>query len=1015
MPKRAAKTKRVPSQLPDSPFSLKDETVERWIKTGEQPGLLEDYFGRQNYQELRELSLEAAARRRGGPRVLILPGIMGSTLGRPGAVFDDVIWIDPIDIARGNIEQLRLNGGAPKIEALGVVLLAYLRLKLKLTIAGFDADFFPFDWRRSIDHLATALARRLEVEAAPEIHLVAHSMGGLVARAAIAKGAPKVVRLIMLGTPNFGSFVPIQALRGTYPIVRKVAAVDLTNTAEELAERVFATFPSLYQMMPSPAKFDAVRLSEIDSWPKSGPRPLTSLLKEVGGVSLKLATPQQRNPFFMIAGVRQETLVGVRANHDEFQYEFSKDGDGTVPLSLAELPGATTFYVEESHGSLPNNGPVAAAVAEILNTGKTSVLTAQRPAPSRDGRRVVTERELRALEAEAPRPRILSQREKRRLLEEVASPDAKAREMPVTALPPSAPAAGPVGQQTFDRVVIGRRLQHRLDLKLVCGSITDVDARAYVLGFFRDVTPSGAARDIDARLDGAITEFTTRRMFSGHVGEIFMMPAGRHAIRTDTIVFAGLGLFDAFDREVQQLVSENVVRTLVRTRVEEFATVFLGGGSGRSPASSLQSMIEGFLRGLRDADSGQRFRSIILCEIDRGRYDAMRAELYRLLGTSLFEDFEITLDEEAIPPAEAAPAVRAGARRRDPVYLLVRQEGEEEGDMLLRTSLLTAGEKAAVVSESCSVSPAGLDRHLAKLQSSRLTMESMAAFGAELGKLVVPADIRALLYTMRDRHLVVVHDAPASRIPWETLSIESRDGGSAWSPAAEAGMSRRYTADNLSIAKWLEQRRRDKTLQVLLVVNPTEDLPGAEAEGRRILELVQSHPSVSVNAVRGADATKNALSQFFRSGDYDVVHYAGHAFFNPARPSESGMICAGRQVLSGRDLAGVGNLPSLVFFNACEAARVRKASPMRSRVERSVGMAEAFLRGGVANYVGTYWPVGDEAASVFANAFYTGLLQGATIGDALLAGRRKVAAIQSIDWADYVHYGDYEFALKENF
>ena len=75
------------------------------------------------------------------------------------------------------------------------------------------------------------------------------------------------------------------------------------------------------------------------------------------------------------------------------------------------------------------------------------------------------------------------------------------------------------------------------------------------------------------------------------------------------------------------------------------------------------------------------------------------------------------------------------------------------------------------------------------------------------------------------------------------------------------------------------------------------------------------------------------------------------------------------------------------------------------------GIAEAFLSGGVANFLGTHWPVGDEAAAAFSRALYETLLHGDTLGAAVLAARRRVAAIPSIDWADYVHYGNAEFRL----
>jgi CHAT domain-containing protein len=176
---------------------------------------------------------------------------------------------------------------------------------------------------------------------------------------------------------------------------------------------------------------------------------------------------------------------------------------------------------------------------------------------------------------------------------------------------------------------------------------------------------------------------------------------------------------------------------------------------------------------------------------------------------------------------------------------------------------------------------------------------------------------------------------------------------------------------------------------------------------------------VKLDEVQGERATKAALLQKFQSGQYDVIHYAGHAFFDEANPARSGLLCHGREVLSGADLATIGNLPSLVFFNACEAGRIRgvRRGPglrVERRIERSVGFAEAFMRGGVANFVGTYWPVGDAAASRFADVFYSAILGGKTLGAAITEGRLTVRdRVKSVDWADYIHYGDHDFMVKE--
>ena len=67
------------------------------------------------------------------------------------------------------------------------------------------------------------------------------------------------------------------------------------------------------------------------------------------------------------------------------------------------------------------------------------------------------------------------------------------------------------------------------------------------------------------------------------------------------------------------------------------------------------------------------------------------------------------------------------------------------------------------------------------------------------------------------------------------------------------------------------------------------------------------------------------------------------------------------------------------------------------------GLAEAYLRGGVANYMGTYWPVNDAAAMAFAEEFYTNVINGISLGQSLLLSRQKVEALGSVDWADYIH------------
>jgi hypothetical protein len=370
--------------------------------------------------------------------------------------------------------------------------------------------------------------------------------------------------------------------------------------------------------------------------------------------------------------------------------------------------------------------------------------------------------------------------------------------------------------------------------------------------------------------------------------------------------------------------------------------------------------------------------------------------------------------------------IRVGVRKDAAfVYLLVERETRERvpsgaradvepAEVVLRSSLLSAGSKAAILRGTRRVATLELCRFLERLETPNLSLSGLQQIGKDLGKLVLPDEVAQGLAAMREYHVVVVHDALASRLPWEVLST----GG--WSPGMERGISRRYAADNLSVAKWLEQRRFGENLDVLLVVNPTENLPGAEKEAAVLRKLAGERSGVKLYEIRGQDATRQRLLREFQSGNYDVVHYAGHAFFDAQKPSQSGVICNGDEVLSGADLAQLRALPALVFFNACESGRVRgraqRKNPhldMPRRAERTLGLAEAFLRGGVANYVGTYWSVSDEAAPEFASSFYEAILGGNAIGQAMQNARQRLVAMRSVDWANYIHYGSYDFSLKE--
>ena len=152
------------------------------------------------------------------PLVFILPGISGSHL----KVGDDRVWIDPLQLARGGVAKLGLHEPGVMPEAPLDRYYGDLCDHLRRT---HNVQPIAYDWRKSIvgtaKGFAPLLAEALDRKPEVPVRIVAHSMGGLVARTAFALDGKlwkrfqdrRGSRLVMLGTPNGGSWsIPLMLL-----------------------------------------------------------------------------------------------------------------------------------------------------------------------------------------------------------------------------------------------------------------------------------------------------------------------------------------------------------------------------------------------------------------------------------------------------------------------------------------------------------------------------------------------------------------------------------------------------------------------------------------------------------------------------------------------------------------------------------------------------------------------------------------------------------------------------------
>ena len=129
----------------------------------------------------------------------------------------------------------------------------------------------------------------------------------------------------------------------------------------------------------------------------------------------------------------------------------------------------------------------------------------------------------------------------------------------------------------------------------------------------------------------------------------------------------------------------------------------------------------------------------------------------------------------------------------------------------------------------------------------------------KLGALTLHPALASALLATRGQALSVVHDAAGSRVPWEALNLRG------WFPALEGGLSRRYATADLVPARFDAGRREQRELGVLLIANPTGDLPGAEAERERIARILGRVKAVRLTEVAGEAATLARVTAEFES------------------------------------------------------------------------------------------------------------------------------------------------------
>lgn len=283
---------------------------------------------------------------------------------------------------------------------------------------------------------------------------------------------------------------------------------------------------------------------------------------------------------------------------------------------------------------------------------------------------------------------------------------------------------------------------------------------------------------------------------------------------------------------------------------------------------------------------------------------------------------------------------------------------------------------------------------------SDANLANLKLAGEELARQLIPKDLQARLRdTMGSLALTI--DEELAPVPWELLY----DG--------EQFLCRRFDLGRRLITDWRPNAtvwrpaELQQPLRMLVICSDTRgDLERLEQECTSLLSNMDAHPDkLSVRLLRAQDL--ESVRRSLKS--YDLVHFAGHADYDPTDPGGAGWHL-GDGKLTADEISTLGMarpMPVLVFSNACQTGL---AGPWNDqRRGRVLSLAGSFLLSGSRFYVGTQWELVDGIGAQVAAHFYDALVRGANVGAALRAARLRViedSGEESLGWAGYVLYGD---------
>lgn len=974
---------------------------------------------------------EALRRSRGigtpRPLAVLLPGTMGSAL----QVGDDAVWLKYLALFKGGLGRLRMdhNANKPDIQPTDLLDDFYGPL-IEFLARSHRVELFPYDWRLSVRDAAVKLADKLEAwlpeveRQGQPVHLVAHSMGGLVVRAMIADGGRgaalwrRIVnlpnsRFMMLGTPNLGSHEAVRWLTGRNPTQAKLSLLDFAHNTDEITD-IVNRFPGLLELLPFDP--DGADFARQPLW-RELKRQLSARwsLADAGALVqargtwdvLKQARPDPEHMIY-VAGCQDATVVDYQlADYEEswlagrkrMEFIASREGDGTVAWRSGRLPGVPTWYVENTaHDELCANKRSFPGLLDLLMTGATTRLPTTPPSRSR-----AAEAEHFLLPTLPPADDIPDEASLRGFGFGIARP--------------------------FDTAIAGQGVPV-IRVSLRHGNLAY--ARHPVLvGHYLGDSIISAEQSLDERLGHALSRRLQLGLYPGPMGSHALFFNEQPEARPAGALVIGLGQVGELSpgllaKSVRDAMLDYALRIAqwpdprfgppgsVRSAALTCLLVGTGAG-GMTPRDSVEAILRGAVAANDKLVMAELEGQVIIDKIEF-------LELYEDVAIAAAEALDSVLRDGELAMRVAWPeaTIKAGqgplSRVRCDDARGWWQRLEIIEDARSETLRFIATTDRARAEETLATGQLRLADGFIRQASQ--SAGANAEVAKTLFEMLLPNRLKEL--APKQANMVLLLDAASARYPWELL--EDRWSHGHRPPAIAAGLVRQFKT-----ARFRPHPAHATEATAFVVGNPDLsgwekfcDLPGARQEAQKVASLLNAH---GYQARECIDEKADAILSGLHRNAWRILHLAGHGEHEfpleettvPKRVS--GMVIGKNTFLTPGDVEQMRWVPELVFINCCHLGKSQGQTAARGELNLlAANLAMQFIEMGVRAVVAAGWAVDDGAAEAFAASFYTHLLDGEPFGQAVRAAREEiwVRFPDANTWGAYQCYGDPGYRLRRD-